>query len=223
MSTPTPDAMIRGKEARNRACVMRAMNEAMPSARNGRRSKCWRDLNEQARFTAAWMFCVEKRTLAEAVTELKRMGQPMDQSSLARWLANVDREYRKQASAIALFDETTAEIDALPGDIVAQLGVVWQTANTMLVKAMKDIEWTDLDKDSRNTITRLLEASTEAAKTQAQARQYEAQTERVLLDVRARLLNATDKKRSKAEVQAELSAAMDEIDEKFLGKRRVNA
>lgn len=218
----TPDAMIRGKEARDRACVIRAMNEAMPSARNGRRSKCWRELDEKARFTAAWMFCVEKRPLTDILAELKAMRQPMDQSSLARWLSNVDREFRTQVNNFALFDEATAEIDAMPGDIVAQLGVVWQAGNTMLIKAMKGVDWADLDKDSRNALTRLLEAATEAAKTQAQARQYEAQTERVLLDVRARLMNASDKKRSKAEVQAELAAAMDEIDEKFLGKRRVS-
>jgi transposase len=199
-SIPNNDAIVRVREAAVKVCLIRALNEALPSKANGRRLKAWQQLSHTAQLLAAEMYLVKKNTLADVVTRLKEIGEPIDQSSLHRWLKRVDASYRVELNKAASQDPATADIDVHAGDLVAQLGVIWSKANTMLARYMSDAEWADLDKDSRNNVMRFLEGATDAAKVQAQARQHEATTERILLQVKAAAAAGASKSKGATQV-----------------------
>lgn len=199
MTAPN-DAIARVREAGVKVCLIRALNEALPSKANGRRLKAWQQLSHAAQLIAAEMYLVKKNTLAEVVVRLKEIGEPIDQSSLHRWLKRVDESFRAQLNKSASQDPATADIDVHAGDLVAQLGVIWSKANTMLARYMSDAEWSLMDKDGRNNVMRFLEGATDAAKVQAQARQHEANTERILLQVKAAAAAGASKSKGATQV-----------------------
>ena len=192
------------------ACVVRAIHAKTPASRRGKRSKCW-SLPMSTLSRVAEMVCIRHATLDEVLAELKKELKGIDRSSLNRWLKPIVAAYETELNRADLHDEATLDVAVHDGDLVAQVAVVWSAATLMLARYINTVDWNDLDNNTKHTLLRFLEASTDAAKVQAQAKEHEAKTQRILLQVKATLAEASGK--PKADMAKAYAVAFAQIDE----------
>ena len=185
--------------------LVKAMRKIEPGNQPGNTSNCWK-LDWHTRFTAARMHIIDHKSAAEINAELKdRMDDiGVTRKSLSGWLKTMRESYGGVYEAQLGEVENANAFAFQSGDLVALMAL------TISKVAPKYIAWFNsqpmdgMSNQDMHVMLRFIETQTTAAKTQAEARQREAQTQNILLKVRDAIKSVKDDKRDSSEAIKEI-------------------
>jgi len=195
-------------ESIRRGAVNVAVEQVIGSSAH--RKSSLRTLKRSTLIALAYATVLEGKSAANARNDL---GIKVPERNVARWCRNVYKRYESIYEAKLAGSAESADIRAARGDLPVQANLAWGMLLERLAGPLAALDWDDLNTNARHVVLRALEGATKAAEVQSKIQLSDVKADRLAVQLRAIIGDAEKPggKKTKAEVLAEVKAAVDRV------------